>query len=94
MKAILTVLFLSTVAAVAHPHHYYQGPTYYYPPARVYNPPPVYYAPPPVYYSQPPVYYAQPNYCQPRYSYGYNVPSVSFGVGGGRSRVYFNVPLR
>ena len=45
MKAILTALFLSTVAAVAHPHHYYQGPTYYYPPARVYNPPPVYYAP-------------------------------------------------
>lgn len=87
MKAILTALFLSTVAAVAHPHHYYQEPTYYYPPARVYNPPPVY-------YSQPPVYYSQPNYYQPRYSYGYNVPSVSFGVGGGRSRVYFNIPLR
>lgn len=86
MKTILAALFLSTVAAVAHPYHY-QEPTYYYPPARVYNPPPVYYSPPPVYYSQ-------PNYCQPRYSYGYNVPSISFGVGGGSSRVYFNIPLR
>jgi len=88
MKTILAALFLSTVAAVAHPH-YYEGPTYYYPPTRVYNPPPVYCAPPP------PVYYSRPTYNNyPSYSYGYGAPSISFGVGGGRSRVYFNIPLR
>jgi hypothetical protein len=41
-----------------------------------------------VYYTQPPVMYV------PRVVQYYPAPSITFGVGGGSSRVYFTVPLR
>ena len=91
IKQLLVAFAALTTTACAQQYGYYVEPTY-----PVYVQPPVRYVPryysEPVYVAPPPRYY----YPTPAYGYGYSypAPSVSFGVGGGRSRVYFNIPLR
>ena len=91
--AFALTLLAACTCAQAHPHAYVAQPVY-----------PVYAAPAPAYY--PPCVY-RGSYA-PSYGYGggygggyaapvygaYAAPSISFGVGGGSSRVYFNIPLR
>jgi len=78
---IATVLIGIASVAQAHPYNYNSiaaAYNYGYPLHNQYN--------------SAPVYYGRP--VQQACNYGYAVPSISFGVGGGRSRVYFTIPLR
>ena len=85
---IATVLIGIASVAQAHPYNYNNVAAAYnygYPLHNQYNSAPVYYGRPVRTYNR---------QVQQSYNYGYAEPSISFGVGGGSSRVYFTIPLR